>query len=445
MKTNNLSELSALMKSSIGHNSIKNVANPTPKEIQNSARTEPKSPKIKDAQRKSPSNQNNQEQSKFAPDNGFALHRRVNVFCWNVKATIAKAEKRNELLPILKRAQENEGTNAKDIASHLLGEATGRESVGARLLAICESLRLLEMQQEKHFRRFSLTEEGIEALKSGQIMVPQEGTWTIWASNDPLLSYPILRIDPFIENSAFEEVRHDKTNKVRERKECFEKIPKWVRNAFAITAQPAAIGNELIRIDHIEGEIEKIESKTNLSIKWTPEMGQLALIGSIEQNSVDATPTAPTREFKKIWQELLENENLSQDWDESKKRLLVPFGQTDSSERSSMQRGLVFKEPKLKEFGKFTSTTKLVRIFPNSREDAEGWAAWNLENKINSYAIESKFNQWREDALKPFEEHGNEIVLPTRIELANNVWNNRHVQRHTSTTWHLVAVEDWKI
>ena len=57
------------------------------------------------------------------------LERSVSVRCWRVAGQIAKAGERAELMPALLRASENDGTDARDLAEHLLFEPRSRPSV----------------------------------------------------------------------------------------------------------------------------------------------------------------------------------------------------------------------------------------------------------------------------------------------------------------------------
>lgn len=375
----------------------------------------------------------------------FILHRNINVFCWNVKATISKKAKRDDLMPILKRAQENNGTYSRDIADHLLGEEIGREIVGFRLLSICESLNLLENRGEKNLPRYFLTEEGERALYSRYVMVPEEGTWTIWVSDDSLLKYPILYIEPFSEVSVSDELRGNKKKDSKARNDKFEKTPHWLRNACSITSMPAAIGNEQIRLDHIDTKIERVENNARLALEWRPEINSLKLNGSIKKYPVNSTPEAPEISFSDVWQELLENEQLWHQWQEAKERLLVSFDLTDHIERSLLQQRLKFVKPNIEKVGSFDQIHRKVAIFPQSQQDAQHWAEWKLQNEINTYATEVEFAQWCQKTLNLFEEYSDAIELPTRNELAIDAWQNRYDRKNTSTIWHLMAVEDWGI
>lgn len=375
----------------------------------------------------------------------FVLRRNIKVQCWHVKATIAKAQKRDDLLPVLMRAKENGGTYGADIAAHLLGEEVGREVVGIRLLNMCESLQLLENRGEKNRPRYYLIEEGEKALESGNVMVPEEGTWTIWASDDPLLDYPILNVEPYEESSAFDEVYGDKKKDTRDRNSHFENLPRWFHGAEGIAAMPSAIGKELIRLDSIEKRVETLPPNASLNIEWSPEGGSLKLKGSIGEQPVSSTPKSPDVLFGDIWQELMENEYLWRQWDEYKQRLLVAFDSTTDRERSSLSRRLEFSEPGLYEYDLFDPASRTIDIYPESHQDAQDWSEWKLKSLISSFATQTEFTQWQQQARELFSEYSRDIELPDRSELAQVAWDGRDEQPNSTTKWHLVAVEDWGI
>lgn len=445
MKTYDFSKPSTLIKTPCGQHTVAKAEQPQSKKVKSEMTSGHKQPEKQSTGGRLPHSTSRHKTLKNEKSEAFVLRRNINVFCWNVKATISKEAKRDDLMPVLKRAQENNGTYGRDIADHLLGEEVGREIVGIRLLAICESLNLLENRGGKNPPRYFLTEEGERALDLRRVMLPEEGTWTIWASDDSLLKHPILYIEPFHEGSAFDELRGNKSKDSKARNDKFEKIPHWLSNACSITKLPAAIGNEQIRLDHIDTKIERIADNARLALEWRPEINSLKLNGSIKGNSVNSTPDAPEISFSDIWQELLENEQLWHQWQESKERLLVSFDLTENVERSLLQRRLAFVKPSIEKFGSFDQIHRKVALFPQSQQDAQHWAEWKLQNQINTYATEAEFAKWCQQALSLFEEHSNAIELPARNELATNAWQNRYDRKNTSTIWHLMAVEDWGI
>lgn len=375
----------------------------------------------------------------------LVFKRKVKVYCWNVKATIALLDRRDDLMPVLKRALENDGTHPKDVAGHLLGEEVGREVVGRRLLDSCTGLGLLEKRGEQQRPRYFLTENGHKALEAGSVLVPEEGTWTIWACNDPLLDYPILRVEPYNESSAFDEVHGNKKQEARDRNDGFERFPKWLEASLGKVSRPSAVGTKEIRLDSIGSSVDPVADHSDLEIIWTPEARGLNLNGNLSGSDVHATPPAPKVSFDDVWRELLKGESLWDSWAQEANHLLVSFDQTESSEREPMQRNLKFSKPNLAKYGSFEPTSRRVEIFPATESDAQAWAEWKLKNRINTYAIESDFFVWREQSISCFGDYGNALTLPARSELAGRIWSERQNQEKQSRTWHLMAVEDWGI
>lgn len=128
------------------------------------------------------------------------LTRQVEIQGWNVIGQIAKPQKRQELGPVLMRAQETNGTDARDIVENLLF-GSSRTVVARRLLQIGVSLGLLKEANNK----FTLTDRGEKAIQTGEVFVPERGTWTLWISEDQLLPSPIVRVDDFKDEDAHAE------------------------------------------------------------------------------------------------------------------------------------------------------------------------------------------------------------------------------------------------
>ena len=169
-------------------------------------------------------------------NNNIILERSVPVRCWHVLGKVAKTRKRPELMPVLLRARETGGTDARDLAEHLLFEPRSRRVVAERLLHITHTYGLVKKKEhepgawsirgskdpfpltflpfpsalgrspspyegihgkEERNGVFALTEAGETAIDTGEVLVPEYGTWSILESEDPLLPFRILRIDPW--------------------------------------------------------------------------------------------------------------------------------------------------------------------------------------------------------------------------------------------------------
>lgn len=366
------------------------------------------------------------------------LERSVIVRCWRVVGQVAKAEKRTELIPVLLRARETGGTNARDLAEHLLFESQSRRVVAERLLNIAHAYRLVE--KEKRDRVFTLTEAGETAIDTNEVLVPDLGAWTIWASEDPLLPSPILRVDAWNEPSAFDEIKGKKQESAKERSH--EGLPAWLRKVVKRPITPAA-GATAVCIDHLEDKAEAIETNGTLRLSWNVGDGRLQLTGTLEGKKVATELESPPISQDQIWLTFLKEEALLKWWDVDRQQLRVTFDDTDDTEREAMSRDLGFESPEIPDCGEFEPVTvREVPITPATETDVQSWAKWRLRTRIQDYATAGRYAAWCAEAADPFDQY--EIELPTRTELFDEVCN-RTTNRPDPKFWHLVAAEDWRL
>lgn len=369
------------------------------------------------------------------------LERSVKVGCWRVVGQVAKAGKRTELVPVLLRADENGGTDAKDLAEHLLFESRSRRVVAERLLDIATAHGLLE----KDSRVFELTEAGKQAIHTGEVFVPEDGAWTIWASDDPALPSPVLGIEPWNEPSAYHEIveRNGKSAEGRR----YEAPPDWLRPIVGATVTPATGNAARIRIDRLEKEAEKVDTHGSLRLRWNVGDTSLQLSGTLEggregrrvKTELEAPDISPDR----VWRTLLEHEELLEQWDEDREVLCVPFDETGDAEREAMSRALEFESPSLPGYGTFESLTVAgVAITAESEHDAQSWAKWRLNARVRDYATSERYAAWCAEAAAPFSRY--EVELPARADLARAFWM-QVADRPDPRVWHLVAAEDWNL
>ncbi|WP_312243962.1 hypothetical protein [Stutzerimonas nitrititolerans] len=368
---------------------------------------------------------------------GIHLERDLKVQCYRVIGEVAKAGKRSELMAVLQRAAEQgeRGTDARDIACHLLFDEQSRTVVGQRLLQIAESYCLLE----RHERSYILTDSGRVALQSGQVFIPEAGVWTVWASDDPLLDYPVLRVEPWREPAAREEVR-GKANQEQRRP---EELPGWLKRCIGHSGKPAAAAGNALRLDRLEAKGEKVDADSQLRMSWDIRAGTLHLKGSCAQASVDTVLPAPRLTAAQVWQQLLEQQRLWDSWDQVLSALRVSFAETEPVERESMQRVLRISWPQLKGLGTFRATEiRQVPLLAASFEDAEEWAEWRLIERLRDYATCERFATWQQEATAPFTEF--DLTMPERAELAQAVLDDES-ERQTAQDWYLLAAEDWSL
>ncbi len=365
----------------------------------------------------------------------ISLQRSLDVRCWRVVGQVAWAAKRPELLPVLLRARELGSTDVGDIADHLLFDANSRRVVAQRLLQIAELYKLLEQRD----RRYVLTESGRVALRTEQIFVPEQGAWTIWATDDPLLPTPILRVDPWSEPSAYEEIFGKDRDAARERP--FEKLPPWLLAAVDVVATPVAAGGAPLRIDELETQGEVAEPAAGLRILWDVSAARLRVEGSISGARVNTSLDAPQVPVEDVWKQLLESEGLWTQWDPAVLALRVGFDDASAAERESLVRAVAFRRPEVAGCGRFdNATVEGVALRARSAPDAARWAEWRLRERVRDYATAERFADWTAEAVAPFAEF--RPSTPSRQALADAAWRAR-IDRPTPAAWHLVAAEDW--
>jgi len=367
----------------------------------------------------------------------IVLRRRIAVRCWNVLGMIAKASKRPELIPVLLRAREQDQTSAEDVAEHLFFEPRARRVVAERLLRIAASYGLLAQNE----RWFTLTEAGILALDSEQVFVPERGSWTIWASNDPLLGYPILRVEPWSEPTAFDEVQRAK-NRDSETRE-FVDVPRTLRAAVGRVAAPPGGGGGLLRIDELADTAESVDPDDRLTLAWNVGEGAMRLEGTLRGARMNTVLDAPSTTVEDVWQQLLESAGLWSCWDGARNALLVGFEETEDRERESLLRDLAISTPTLGDLGEFDAVTiQDVPLHARTANDAGHWAAWRLQTRVRDYATTDRFDAWSKEAMAPFASYG--IAVPSRADLARDAWGRRG-DRPSPIAWHLAAAEDWSL
>jgi hypothetical protein len=369
------------------------------------------------------------------------LERAIDVRCWRVIGQVAKAARRAELIPVLLRARERGETDDGDLAEHLLFEAGSRRVVAQRLLQIASYYGLLAEEN----RRYRLTEQGQTALTTKQIFVPEHGTWTIWASNDPLLATPVLRVEPWKEPHAGEEAPKKHTDALEKRRARMKRLPPWVVPAPGkpLGVLQPEVGGAPLRIDQVEAEGEEVDLETTLRATWDVSGARLRVNGILGEANVDTAIDAPAIGAAAVWPQLLHAEGLLSRWDASEEALRIGFDEATPGERESMVRAVVFKRPNIPSFGAFDpATVEGVALRARTPQDAARWAEWRLRMRVRDYATTERFSTWTTEAVAPFPEF--QPATPTRRALAHAEWPGP-TDRPTPSAWHLVAAEDWRL
>jgi len=365
--------------------------------------------------------------------NELILSRKVEIETWHIQGSIAKAQARKDMMLVLQYLDEFSGSTAKDLAGHLLFDARARLVVAQRLLELSKLYGLTDSESGK----YSLTEDGQEALTKKEVFIPEDGCWKLSVSNDPLLPYMVIDIEVFKEPNAKDEI-FDKS-KLEKRQKQMEKLPSWVKKCIGLELIPHA-SEERKRIDSIENKSEKVPAKLSLTLEWNVSKNNIRLLDDKNRKNILNQFEGPGLDHNDVWEILLDNEGWLDDWDSSTSNLAISFDDVDEKARKLMISDFEFKTPVISEYGVFKDlVVQSVALRAATNRDAQRWANWRLGDSINTFASLAKYQSWVEFAKKPFYEY--DIDLPSRDKSAQAVMGKRYAKE----TWYLLAASDWSL
>ncbi|MBI4702786.1 MAG: hypothetical protein HY744_16830 [Deltaproteobacteria bacterium] len=350
---------------------------------------------------------------------------------WRVAGTVAFSTRREWEPAVLKLAVQHGALTPEMVASDLLG---GRLGMARRLVDVCIRLELLERTSPACLP----TAAGRQTAETGMVLVPERGTWTVWGCEDPLLSSPIVAVEPWREPSAKDERGKD-TRRV------FAKLPQWLTATLARECEPLGGDHRALRIDDLgkEQKGEAVDGARTLRLTLAIELAdaRVRITGDLGGEPIDADVAAPKLSHDAAWTTLLQQAGLASGWDAHRRALWVAFKETSEPERSTLKRAVRLARPELSGVGCFDDTTiEEVPLRPRSKSDAAEWAEWRLVHEIGGYAIGDALEVAYRKAVASFEDMA--PPCPSRAALAERL---RGTDRPPPTYWRLQAPADWAL
>lgn len=370
----------------------------------------------------------------------FTLKRTVPVRRFDLVATIAREAKRSEIAPVLAWASEQvargRGFDPAALASELLGPGAGMVTVARRLLLICRDLRLISEDMT------GLTDDGVRAAQSGNVLQPEKGEWTVWACEDPLVAFPIVGIAP----KTAETNGNDREPRRRDApKPRAEPMPGWVLWAQNRAASLVADGR-LARFDDISAPAIETSGTDELQLFWTPggepEVHAVGVIGP--KARVDhplSVSELPSRE--QVWVELLGSRRIAQSWDPRRSALRIPFkAATTDDERLNMRTSLSFQSPTVERFGEFRDlTVSDIKLCPDSDQSASEWARHQIVSQLGGVQTEKVFSALTTRVRTIFD--GWTVQIPSRESLATDLAAKQTHGPRSRAYWAIQSALDW--
>jgi len=361
----------------------------------------------------------------------FTLTRSIEIRVTRFAGEVSKEEKRPELMPFLMMARDHGAISANAAAGHLLGASEGRRQIARRLLEQLERSGVLSAQNN---REWKLSEAGHEALEKEAVFIAERGSWEAWHTCDPLLPHGLIQLKVYTEPKAFDEVRHDapKHN---------AKCPHETLDELKGLPLAPIMGGARRRIDALPDKVEVLENKSG-TLSWEVAKGRLSL--TVDKKSFDLP--APGLSHAAAFEELLTNEGMIADWNAERQVLRSGFADLPEASRCSMCADINFTAPvRLRDYGNFDQTTvRNIEIEARTRPDAEAWATWRLQDRIDEIACARRFAQWREEAAAPFTAFM-PLDLPDRADLTVHARSAETGAPLSAVAWNLIAAEDWNL
>lgn len=373
------------------------------------------------------------------------LQRHIEVSTFDAEATVSVGRDRPEFLAVARLAKDfSRPIDGRIVSRELLGGLP--EEVGWRVIDRCVALGLV--QRETNRGPVSLSRYGEDALRTGRVLVPEEGIWRFYMVDDALIEDSLVHVERLDSGNAKAErdAIYTAKNSSQTRASQGQTTPSYLRES----ASDALIFASVVH--RREFSIEKIAARgelgpadgLTLALQWSQgQRPKLVLQGSItsppraerldpQRQDKNARPEKPKAkplavdhlldepqacsgsEYEQIWQYLAAaglDAPLSEvsGWFQKARELVAPISFTNSlpnPARNTMQMTLSIPESEIPGLGSFESTKiEGVKLVPRTAEDAQAWAEWIQWQAVNQYATPSWLEALSQQVLKRFPHH----------------------------------------
>ncbi len=316
------------------------------------------------------------------------MNRKVDVVAYEVLATLAFPEDRTEVLSLLQMAEEFGSLTGEQVVDRKSGLLPGRPRVmGKRLLNMAADLDLLE---QGNGGRYNLTEYGHETLENETVFVPEEASWTIWATKDALFPTTILHV---------ERHREERPNRDRRGVQPLPPFVTSITNSNIDLIRPHHTGSSQVRVKEIKLKGRLSESKADLTLIIIADYGQETVarirgkVGSGKGNQVDQRIQFEGPEHLSLFSLLMEQSEFGVDWAVNEGVLRAGFNELSLTELRNHLKTIHVEQPDLDNMGSFNSVElKSIPLIPRTGDDARKWAEWEFWTDFHGHPWPDQLN-----------------------------------------------------
>ena len=303
------------------------------------------------------------------------MSRKIRIKVYEVVGTFAFPEDRTEVLSLLQMADDYKGLTGDKVVERKRGLLPGRPKImGTRLLNMAADLDLLERTNN---RSFILTDFGRETLENETIFIPEESSWKIWVTEDPIFPSNVLHVE-----------RHKERFEPKGSRAGVNQMPDFITDI-----EETSI--ELLRTHHTDSAEVRIKeikpngrlsnSSADLNLIIIADYGQdtiarvKGILGTGKGKQIDRIVDFEGPEHLELFTRLVNQSEFGPDWNENEGILNVVFAETTTVERRQHLKTIRIDTPNLEDLGEFNSVElKAVPLTPKTGDDAREWAKWDF-------------------------------------------------------------------
>lgn len=383
------------------------------------------------------------------------MRRSILVRSLRFSGTVSMTEKREEIVAVLKAITELGGAvQPTDLVGYLIPE--GLEAAAERLLVIATVHGLVRHAGG----RFELTEQGQKARDVEHVLVPRDGAWQVWLTSDPLIHFNLLHVEAVRPGEALSELRETGGRRSPDASPLRTMpVPAILRALHSVEGRLLAKEGRVVRVDDLGKEVAEESSDAQVDLLWTlrsDDTSRLSVRGvvqvrrgdGVERLPIDADVPPPGVTFTDVFNQLLDNAEVTARWDPEAAVLRCPFDdQLTPAAIQSMHRTVTARKLDLSAFGLGAFEKVAVPDVPITASDATGagrWSARRLLMGIQDHQTTSRYEAVLTEAARPFAEFS--VELPSRAALLQQMRSKLDLNApRPEIYWRLQAPADWSL
>ena len=340
----------------------------------------------------------------------LVLSRKVAVEAFVALAEIGVPSQREEVLAVLKLASELGGqARPEDVNEKLLGRPAEFPQ-GDRILALVESYGLMEKARARESSLYQLTEAGLDSLRKKEVMVPEEGSYVVFATRDPLFKEPILRIDraPDVEKEEVNRYLGRKRSgpPQEEHARSIERPDYLKKYSGGYIFPQAAKSGEQIQVNGISERVAPSLARLEVEVALELESGPAAKMKvRASPNGYNPSEVYIETAFEMSYPGVLGaiTSGLGQmEAVQGEQTLLIEWGKVSPAEAEGFLKQVEVREVELGRFGKFKVSRLALPILPRREKDAVDWGNFLLNRSITGYMGKDGHDRLRGEVASKF-------------------------------------------